>query len=222
MSTRPTVVPAVSGAEAEFCHPSSQSSTLPWAGESTKGLTHDIACARRHAGRYYPPMPQHKSMVSPDFEPPISVVTQEFVVRPLTMADADIDYEAWHTSLDHLRGIFGPASSWPRDDMSLEDNRVDLAWHQREHEARSSFTFTVLDGTQRTCLGCVYITPPRKVDYDSEVFYWVRASATRLDPVLGSWVRVWLAQAWPFTDVGYPGRSVSWETYAAMQDRDHW
>ena len=168
-------------------------------------------------------MPHHKPMVSATFDVPVEVITDRFVLRPLQYADAEPDYEAWRSSVEHLRGIFGPHSTWPTLEMSLQDNAIDLAWHQREHESRSSFAYTVFDTTNTTCLGCVYISPSRKKDFEVEVFYWARTSELQsgLDDNLGSFVHKWLEESWPFKCVVYPGRELPWSEYEGLEDREH-
>jgi RimJ/RimL family protein N-acetyltransferase len=166
----------------------------------------------------------HKPMTPPGHLVPERVVTDRFVVRPLTVDDVEADYDAWSTSIEHLRGIFGPGSHWPDPGMTLEDNRIDLAWHQREFGARSSFAYTVLGADERTCVGCCYLDPARKAGFDAEAHYWVRASeaGTGLDDALGRWLRGWLAAEWPFEHVAFPGRDVGWAEYAALPDQPHW
>lgn len=46
--------------------------------------------------------------------------------------------------------------------MTLEGNRADLERHARDFAARSGFTYTVLDPSDRSVIGCVYIYPDRK------------------------------------------------------------
>ena len=169
-------------------------------------------------------MPHHKPLVSATFEVPNQVVTDRFLIRPLCYADALFDYEAWQSSLEHLRGVFGPDSDWPDPTMLLQENAIDLAWHQREHEQRGSFAYTVFDPANVMCLGCIYINPARKVPFDAEVFYWVRTSALQdgLDKAVGDFVKWWLADIWPFDAVAYPGREVSWEDFAELADKEHW
>jgi hypothetical protein len=60
----------------------------------------------------------------------------------------------------------------------------------------------------RQLLGCVYIDPTEEAGYDAEVFYWVRTSEieTGLEDVLGSYIREWLSESWPFRKVLFPGR----------------
>ena len=64
-------------------------------------------------------------------------------------------------------------------------------------------------------LGCVYVDPPTKRGYDAEVTWWVRSSelASGLDDDLGETVRTWIANAWPFSQVAYPGRDITWSEY---------
>jgi hypothetical protein len=164
-------------------------------------------------------------MVPANFQVPQGAsVAGRFVIRPLLFSDAKPDYEAWHSSLDHLKGIFGPDSNWPSAGMTVEDNAIDLAWHQREHETASSFAYTVMDPSQQVILGCAYINPSRKSPFEAEVFYWVRADQadTDLEDELGSFVRSWVTNDWPFTKVIYPGRDVSWDEFGAMPDKEHW
>ncbi len=149
---------------------------------------------------------------------------RSFLTCPLSSADAEPDFEAWSTSIEHLQGIFGPESNWPTTEMTLEENSIDLAWHQREHESASSFAFTVFDINDARCLGCVYLSPARKVGYEVEVFYWVRASevSSGLDQTLGTYVHQWLQDVWKFDSVVFPGRDVAWDDYMQLSYQSHW
>lgn len=161
-------------------------------------------------------------MVPSTFTPPDVVETQEFLVRPILAADAEADFDAFITSIEHLHGIFGPDSEWPRPDMTLEENVLDLAWHQREHESASCFCYTVFDPSNTRCLGAIYFGPARKAPYEVEAFYWIRASEVALEATLGDFVRHWLADAWPFESVIYPGRNMSWDEWKTLPDHQHW
>jgi hypothetical protein len=169
-------------------------------------------------------MPHHKRIVPDGFQVPTGAATEAFSLRPLQFGDAASDYEAWQSSIDDLQGIFGPTSTWPTAEMTLEDNAIDLAWHQREHETASSFAYTVFDSGNERCLGCVYISPSRKVHFDAVVFYWVRVSEmeTGLECSLREFLNQWLADAWPFSAIAYPGRDLSWPAFDALIDREHW
>jgi hypothetical protein len=89
--------------------------------------------------------------------------------------------------------------------MTLDENRADLERHARDFAARSGFTYTVLDPSDRDVIGCVYIYPDKKGDDDVVVMSWVRATHAGLDGALRELVSRWLAQAWPFERVSYAG-----------------
>jgi hypothetical protein len=147
------------------------------------------------------------------FEVPQGLDTADFHLRPLTPAVVDLDYEALMSSIDLLRAMFG--RDWPHPRFTREENLQDLVEHQQEFEQRVAFAYTVLSLDETTCLGCVYINPPHGYPVDARVYLWVRQSAydQGLDPILFHTVKAWIEQAWPFTNVIYPGRteSGSWE-----------
>jgi hypothetical protein len=108
-----------------------------------------------------------------------------------------------------------PSSDWPRG-LTLEESLIDLAWHQREFTIAHSFAYTVMTPDEERCLGCVYLNPTGSPHHDVQVFYWVRTSMLRqgLDQRLGSAVRAWLEESWPFARVAYPGREIAWEDWS--------
>jgi len=158
--------------------------------------------------------------VPSDFSVPKTLETPEFHLRMLTVNDVVKDYDAVMTSVEHLRGVFGPNSTWPRSDLTLEQDLIDLGWHQKEFQRRSSFAYTVMSPDQSRCLGCVYIDPTTKRGYDAEVYLWVRKSELEsgLDATLYQAVKNWVAEKWPFENVAYPGRDIDWETWEAMPE----
>jgi RimJ/RimL family protein N-acetyltransferase len=157
-----------------------------------------------------------------DFTPPESLITEDFRIRPIRPEDAELDYKAIMTSLDHLRGTLGQRN-WPSAEMTLEEDRQSLTIHAREYETREGFCYTVLNPDETECLGCVYINPSRWDDHDAEVIVWVSKNAFErgLDPVLDTAVRQWLADEWPFERMVYPGREVPWdEFFARLGEQD--
>ncbi|MGC9342483.1 MAG: hypothetical protein ACP5E3_07280 [Bacteroidales bacterium] len=155
---------------------------------------------------------QEKTFIPSDFKVPDLLQNEHFRIRMLTVNDVVKDYDAVMTSVDHLRGVFGPNSTWPADDQTLEQDLIDLGWHQKEFQRRSSFAYTVMNPDESECLGCIYIDPSSKENYDAEVHLWVRKSAfdNGLDPVLFSIVKEWIEKDWPFEKVAYPGREINW------------
>jgi hypothetical protein len=142
-----------------------------------------------------------------DFQVPVRIDAGRMLLRPLTVKDVLKDYDAVMTSIDHLQGVFGDPR-WPSPDLSLEQEIIDLAWHQKEFQRRSSFTYTVMTPDEKRCIGCVYIVPARVTDADAEVYLWVRKDelANGTDADLYSFVKTWIAREWPFNTVAFPGR----------------
>jgi hypothetical protein len=101
--------------------------------------------------------------VAPDFEIPQVLETDKFRLRMLTVNDVVKDYDAVMTSVDHLKGVFGPHSNWPSKELTFEQDLIDLGWHQKEFQRRTSFAYTVMNLKESKCLGCVYIAPLRKL-----------------------------------------------------------
>jgi len=160
-----------------------------------------------------------KKLVQPDFQIPEVLETDRFRLRMLKVTDVVKDYDAVMTSVDHLQGIFGARSQWPSKDLTFEQDLIDLGWHQKEFQTRSSFAYTVMNPDESQCLGCVYIFPPTKPGFDAEVYMWVRKSAfdEGLDPILYEAVKNWIEGKWPFRKVGYPGRDLDWETWESLK-----
>ena len=153
--------------------------------------------------------------ISIGFNIPEKLENEQFLIRMLTVNDLIKDYEAVMTSIDHLNGVFGPDSTWPSKNLTLEQDLIDLGWHQKEFQRRSSFAYTVMTPDEQECLGCVYINPTKKETFDAEVFLWVRRSEFEKgsDPILYNTIKEWLNTAWPFVNVAFPGREISWEDW---------
>ncbi len=141
-----------------------------------------------------------------DFEVPATLETSEFRLRMLTVGDVVKDFDAVTTSAEHLQRVW-PGGTWP-EGLTLEQNLIDLGWHQKEFQRRSSFAYTVVDPADQHTLGCVYIYPSELTNCDAEVFLWARQSelASGLETRLLDTVRRWVADSWPFGAVRFPGR----------------
>jgi RimJ/RimL family protein N-acetyltransferase len=161
------------------------------------------------------------SFYPPNQPVPARLRTDEFVLRPLTTAHVNLDYAALMVSTEMLRLWSG--TSWPTDDFTLEENWEDLAMHDREHQERVAFTYTVLTPDETECLGCVYITPlPDSVALNPQVLtdiapdtavvgFWVKQPrlADHLDERLLAVLRDWLATEWFFSAVYFSARDVN-------------
>lgn len=138
-----------------------------------------------------------------NFTVPEGVETARFRMRSITIHDAFKDYDAVMSSRERLWSIFGEIWGWPAEDMTLEQNIVDLGWHQKEFQLRSSFDYAVMSLDEKRLLGCVYIDPPEVEGTDADLWLWVRDSelASGLEAELDAFVRGWLVEAWPFRTV---------------------
>lgn len=143
---------------------------------------------------------------------PVVLNTEDFILRPITAADAALDYAAVMESKDYLR--LWEQSEWPADDFTVEANRGDLEKLEQWHARGAAFTYTVMDPAGAECLGCVYIFPgdasflakaqitavadTRWADYDAAVYFWVRASrlATHTDRALLNALQIWFSREW--------------------------
>jgi hypothetical protein len=158
-----------------------------------------------------------RPFVPSDFPVPAELVTAQFRLEPLGPQHNAADYDAWTSSMAHIRATPGfPDGSWPRE-MTAEENLGDLRRHARDFAARTGFTYTVLDPGGRV-VGCVYIYPVRD-EQDApageapggggvaDVSSWVRADRAELDVPLYAAVSTWLADTWPFAEVRYAPRA---------------
>ena len=166
--------------------------------------------ASAHSASPYP-------FVAPDFHIPKELETKEFRLRMLTVNDVIKDYDAVMSSVEELQKVW--ESRWPKG-LTLEEDLIDLGWHQREFLIRSSFAYTVISLDGSTVLGCVYVNPTRKKGYVAEVYLWARETplGTGLDARLESEVKAWLKDKWAFKKVGYSGRDIDWDVWNRIEE----
>lgn len=152
---------------------------------------------------------------------PAGIEHQRFRLRLITVNDLVRDFDAVMSSASRLRERF-PFWGWPEDGMTIEEDLVDLGWHQKEAQLRRSFNYALLAPDESRLLGCVYVDPPEKQGADAEVCLWVRADLedTGLEREVEEAVREWLAAEWPFEAIRWPGREISWEQWDALPDAD--
>ena len=157
------------------------------------------------------------SFVPIDFDVPESISTNNFYLTILAPTVSEIDYEAVMSSKIRLRTIFGENTVWPSDSMTLEDNSRDLLNHENEFKSRKAFAYSVLTNSQGKCIGSVYIDPCKFNEFDSEVYLWVRDDSIHLDTELYDFISHWLRTSWPFLNVAFPGREISWEKWSTFE-----
>ena len=154
-----------------------------------------------------------------DFTIPSTLEPTNYRHRMLTVHDLIKDFDAVISSSVKLREVW-PASDWPLG-LTLEENLVDLGWHQREFTTRRSFAFTVVTLDETRVLGCVYINPTRKKNYDAEIYLWTRTAEKETDPTdeqLLTTVENWVAQEWPFVSPAFPGKKIPWSFWNQLDE----
>lgn len=138
--------------------------------------------------------------VPDDFEVPTSLDGPGFRLEPLGPEHNERDHEAWMSSIDHIHATpgFPMADGWPRA-MDLESNLSDLVGHRRDFDARTGFTYSILDGDE--VIGCVYLYPTNEDGFDARVRSWVTEARADLDVLVWRTLNDWLGDAWPFDSV---------------------
>ena len=159
-------------------------------------------------------------LVPDTFDVPSVLETPDFRLRMLTVNDVVKDFDAVSSSAEALRGLW-PQSTWPAG-LTLEQNLIDLGWHQKEFQRRSSFTYTVAELDESRVLGCVYIYPTLKAGYDVEVYFWTRPAEQipNVEPdSLERTVKSWLRNVWPFQAPAFPGLDIPYQQWNALPDK---
>lgn len=105
--------------------------------------------------------------------PPERFAGEFFSARPLLLADAEADYEAVVAAGAALHTVFESDGSWP-DGLTLDENRVDVGWHEREFTIGQSYAWTILDPAGAPTIGCAYIYPADRIGADAMAFWWFR------------------------------------------------
>lgn len=142
-----------------------------------------------------------------EFEPPTTLDTERVHLEPLGPEHAELDFEAFMSSREHLLATLH-WGSWPGEDATVESNRNDLERHAREFVDREGYAFTVLTPDQSRCVGCVYMNPvPTGPEgYGAALAYWVVADEldSDLDRDLVASLLDWIENDWPFSSLIMP------------------
>jgi hypothetical protein len=159
------------------------------------------------------------------FEPPLTVDLDGFTAKVLTPQFADLDFEAVTASANTIRHVFGPENFWPSQGMGYEENKADLARHERQFHERSAFAYALLDPTGSRYLGCLYLKPiksktgrdKRHEQFSAQAFFWLSTLHQEVgEAALQAAITDWLAAVWGLTNVAWPGRNPSWKAWSAL------
>ena len=161
-----------------------------------------------------------RPFVPEDFVVPAVLEKSTYRLRMLTVNDLVKDYDAVMSSEAHIQENGPPGMTWPTG-LTLEEDLIDLGWHQKEFINRTSFAYTVVTPDESRVIGCLYINPTRKEAADAAIFLWTRPPE-QLDFLDGDKlradVRTWLRKEWPFESPVFPGTDIEWEDWAALPE----
>lgn len=160
--------------------------------------------------------------VPASFEVPVEMKGDGFTVVPLGPALTDIDYAAYMSSIEHLQKTFTRSDRWPTTELTREDAVLDMETEQGRFERRESFAYAVLTPDGKRERGCIYVRPSTKPGYDANVALWVTKAEfdAGFDDELYDWTKKWVADAWPFEEVAYPGRAIEWSQWDVLPETD--
>lgn len=161
----------------------------------------------------------HYPFVPENFAVPQRLETSHFRLRKLTIHDVVKDYDALMNSFPHANST-DPGAPWPAG-LTVEENLIDLAWHQKEFQNRTSFAFTVVTLDESMVIGCVYINPTRKVGFDAEVRLWTRPQEQFPEineAILKREVEQWLQEEWLFQKPGFAGIDIPMDEWRTIRE----
>lgn len=162
-----------------------------------------------------------KPLVAPDFRVPVETTGPGFRLVPLGPALVKIDYDAYMSSIEHLQKTFTRSTAWPYPGITDAEAMTDMETEQARFSERKSFAYAVLTPDRKRERGCVYVQPSPVPGYGAVVRMWVTKAEydAGFDAELQAWVMQWMAKEWPFAQVAYPGRTISWEQWDALSPR---
>lgn len=130
---------------------------------------------------------------------PVEHILGPIKLKALSINDLDRDYDAVMVSAVEIKAA-NPSSSWPSDDMTREENMIDLAWHQREFKALRSFAW-VIEDESGGYLGCAYVNPSISGENVADVTWWWKTGVNVDRRSFRSDFLKWLAGGdWPLLD----------------------
>ncbi len=103
-----------------------------------------------------------------DVDWPRTFPLSDFTLTPLTMNEVHEDFDAVMKAAHLVSEVFG---DWPVG-LTIEENQIDLAWHDREFTERRSFAW-IIRNAEGLYLGCFYIYPAMGSRGSAEATLWI-------------------------------------------------
>lgn len=148
--------------------------------------------------------PASAPFVPKEFAVPTTFASNGYILRPLGPGLEKHDYDAYMSSIEHIRSSFG-GGRWPSPGITMKEALADVESEKQRFDARQSFTYAVLTPDGRRERGCVYISPSRDPRFDAQVRIWVTKADfdAGLEAQLWTEMRRWVNTAWPFERVRF-------------------
>jgi len=136
------------------------------------------------------------------------------IIRPIESADTDRFFHSYMTSQKWLYDRLG--WSWPSQKSTPQQNETMVNYHLEQAKERTAFTYLVIDKTDKSIIGAVYMVPVAasrqerngisRNSYNAEVSWWLLESA--IDDNLHNdffvLLKDWLEASWPWRQVLFP------------------
>jgi hypothetical protein len=111
---------------------------------------------------------------------PKKIKSKSFIAEILLAKNFEEDLKHVLENEKLIKKTRGNAGSWPNPKtLTLEENKIDLSWHQREFENGTSFAFILRD-FDGSYVGCAYLYPMNfrsKIEnarkYDLDFSFWI-------------------------------------------------
>ncbi len=111
---------------------------------------------------------------------PKKVKSKSFTAVILSVKHTEEDFKHVIENEKLIKSTRGNAGSWPNPKtLTLEENRIDLSWHQREFENNESFAYLLQDINGKY-MGCAYLYPmnfrskiPDAKKYEVDFSFWL-------------------------------------------------
>ncbi|MFC3396253.1 N-acetyltransferase [Brenneria rubrifaciens] len=158
-------------------------------------------------------MTKFNKIVPDDFNVPMYVNGEFFILRPLSPVYSNLDYDAVIASKEILGDIF--SDNWPEGINSREDNLRYILEDYQDFQDRIGFSYIILDDEESICIGCVYIFPSLYEGSDVAIYYWfnVKFAGTYLTVKIENFIRSWVVEFWGIKKPAYPGRDIPWSEW---------
>ncbi|WP_122816613.1 hypothetical protein [Nocardioides pantholopis] len=154
-------------------------------------------------------------MLDDDAVVPSGLRHERFVLTPLTMDTAALDYASYMASPDVIR--VHSDGRWPVQGFTFSEDLELVAQHEADHKSRRSFAFVLIAPSGAEALGCLYFNPLReylsraeaprhlvdKTPFDSAmVTFWLRQDQqnTDLAEIVVETVNEWIIDEWPLAE----------------------